>query len=108
MEILQASNHEHTYQDLMQKEEKVLDTVNNVIKEFRDKKTADSQFIHMPVAEVVHRFFYVWIDVWNEIVHVKSGEEVLEVLSKDDRLVYIGVTLIIVSVLMFFAGAADS
>ena len=36
MDILDRSNTENSYQDLMKKEEKVLDTVNNVIKHYKD------------------------------------------------------------------------
>lgn len=103
IDILQVSNHENTYQELMKKEEKTLDTVNNVVRQFRDKKVEETQFVNMPVAFVVNRFFNVWIEIWNEVLVAKTPKQILAILSKDDRLIYIGVTLIILSIMFFFA-----
>ena len=108
VDILQVSNHENTYQELMKKEEKALDTVNNVVRHFRDKQVKESQFINMPVAFVVNRFFNVWIEIWNEAMTTKTPGQLLDVLSKDDRLIYVGVTLIIISLMLFIATVTSS
>lgn len=96
-----SSNHDTTYQELINKEDKVLDTVNNVIKYYRDDEIGKTQFWNLPVSLVAYRFFSVWKDIFDDIV-VGNNFNILHVLNKDDRLVYIGVMLIFVSVFMYY------
>ena len=102
--IEKSQNHENTYEEVMKKEEKVLDTMNRVIKYYRDVDIKEQQFVNMPISKVVYRFFNVWIEMFNELMDANNTKRVdfLSVFTKDDRLVYIGVFLVLLSVFLFY------
>jgi len=104
---LEQSNHENTYQDMMKKEDKTLDTMNRVIKYYKDEDAKEKEFINYTVSQVVYKFFNVWIDMFNEILN-SGGKNIIDTLTKDDRLIYIGVMLIIISIILYYVEISRS
>jgi hypothetical protein len=104
VDILEKSvDYGGTYQELMNKEEKVLDTINKVIKVYKDddvRKLKYKSFVDYSIHEATFKFFNVWIEMFNEIV---AQENILHVLQKEDRLVYIGLMMILLSVCIYFS-----
>jgi hypothetical protein len=100
VDTLQHSNQETTYSEMMAKENKVLDTMNQVIKHYRDDTIQTKQFTNMPIAFVVYRFFNIWIEIYHDILDRK--ENVLTALSKEDRLIYVGIMCILFSVILYY------
>lgn len=103
VEILEKS-HDYggTYQELMNKEEKVLDTINKVIKVYKDDdihKRKYKSFLDYSIHEAAFKFFNIWIEMFKEIV---QGENILKVIQKEDRLVYIGMMMIVLSICFYF------
>jgi hypothetical protein len=103
VDILEKSNdYDGTYQELMGKEEKVLDTVNKVIQVYKDddiRKLKYKNFLDYSIHEAIFKFFNVWIEMFNEIV---ARENILDVIQKEDRLTYIGMMLILLSFCFYF------
>lgn len=111
VDILEKSgNHETTYQDVMKKEDKVLDTLNNVTKYYRDDKTRETQFVNMPVHFVIFRFFNVWLDIYNELINTnfKTIREFTKIFTKEDRLIYIGIFFVLISFFIYFVDSTKN
>jgi hypothetical protein len=102
IDLLEQSNHERTYEEVMNKEEKVLDTMNNVIKFYNDDAVSQKQIINQPILFVVKRFFSVWTDIINDLTKITSFQSFLDVFIKDGRLVYIGAMFVILSIILYY------
>lgn len=92
----------NTYQDLMQKESNVLSTVNQVVKNIQDKKIKSNQFVEMNINDIVQKFFLIWPDILLEIYQIKNPKDILDIITKDDRVIYLGIMMIIIGCFMFF------
>lgn len=101
LDVVNRSNVEDSYQDLMQKEEKVLDTVNNVIKYYRDDDIQNGEFINQGISTIITRYFDVWKEILDDFTSNKQ-KSFMNIISKDDRPIYIGITLIIMALFLFF------
>lgn len=99
--ILEASNVDDSYQKLMGKEDKVLDTINRSIKYYRDEKQKEKEFIHLDILEIVMRFINTWIDIIKEFIEIKDISDPPKILLSRDRPIYVGIMLIIVSILIY-------
>lgn len=86
------------YEDLMKKEQNVLSTVNHVVKHIQDKK--EDQFMNMRLEHIIQDFFMVWPKIVSDLTHVKSISEMYDVFTKENRIIYCGIMLIIVSIIM--------
>lgn len=102
VDIIQRSNHDMTYQDLMQKETKVLDTINAVVKQYRDQNIKDIEFINRGITENISRF---WLDMnlmLKELVDISSVTDVAKVLKKGERIIYFGLICMSIAAILFF------
>ncbi len=100
-EILSKTNHENTYQDLMQKEEKVLDTVNAVVKHYQEKKGQKTLFYKLSIIDLMHLFFTEWANILSDISKINSGliKPSVELIIKNDRMIHLGITLVLVAII---------
>lgn len=110
VDILEKSdNHENTYQEVMNKETNVLKTINNVVNYYRDVDIKERQFVNMNISYVVYRFFNIWGDIFKELVNTDPKKlSLLDVFTKDDRLIYIGVMLILISIFLYYIDISRS
>lgn len=102
VDILSRTNHENSYSDLMNKETKVLDTVNAVVKTYRDRQIKNIEMINRPIAENISRY---WLDMnlmVKELMDLKSLSSIPTILTRGDRVIYMGLMLIVFSVILFF------
>lgn len=97
LDILQRDNVENSYEELMKKEGKTLDTVNNVVRYYKDLELADGQLINQSIHTIIMRFFDVWNNILEDIVKIRSIKDIKEVFTKGDRIIFIGITLILVA-----------
>lgn len=104
VDILEKSdNHENTYQEVMDKETNVLKTINNVVNYYRDVDIKEKQFVNMNISYIVYRFLNIWGDIFKELVNIDSSKmNLFEIFTKDDRLIYIGVMLILLSIFLYY------
>ena len=102
MNTLEQSNKDNTYQELMQKEENVLNNVNEIVKNYRDDKFEDKQFVHLSIHEIFHRIFTEIPIIMMEFYTLKDIKDVFKIFTKNDRLVFIGIILIGMALFLFF------
>jgi len=101
LNVIQQSNQDNTYQELIGKEDRVLDTVNRVINFYRDEDAKENEFINYTISQAVYKFFNVWIEMFNEIMN-NNGKNIIETVTKDDRLIFIGIMCILISVSLYY------
>lgn len=102
VDILDKSELDETYKELMKKEDKVLDTVNSVVNHYKERKQAKKQFINMSIYEIYNLFFLEWPLFIMDLYKVKKLDDFIVVVSKGNRLIYIGVMLVLISFILFF------
>ena len=102
VDILDKGELDETYKELMKKEDKVLDTVNSVVNHYKDKKHEKKQFVHMSIYEIYNLFFLEWPLFLMDLYKVKGVDDFISVISKGNRLIYIGVLLVLISFILFF------
>lgn len=97
-EITRRSNIENSYQDLMEKEDKVLNTVNNVVKYYREEDMKDGEFVNQPLTTIVAQFFDVWKDVIDELIAMpKTKQSIFSIMLKKERVIYIGMAMVLIA-----------
>lgn len=108
LNLIESENQDNTYEELMKKEKNTLDTVNKVIKYYQDNDIMKKNFSNMTFYEIVLRTSEVWTDIFNDIVTWKSTKKnAMEVFYNEDRMIYIGIFLIFVSLFLFFIVISD-
>jgi hypothetical protein len=100
LDIVNRTNVEDSYQDLMKKEEKILDTVNNVVKYYRDEDIKNGEFINQGVNTIIYRFFDVWREILDDFTS-NNKLTVTNIMTKDDRVIHIGISMIIIALFLF-------
>jgi hypothetical protein len=101
LDILKRDNVEDSYQDLLSKESEVLDTVNNVVKYYRDNDMRKGEFINQDITHIVVRLVDVWGEVITELVSVSSYKDFIGTITKGDRPIYLGLTFILLALFLF-------
>lgn len=91
-----------TYNELMKKEGHVLDTVNTVVNYNREKTIKENQFLHMSLYEIYTFFFLEMPQMAKELEKATTIEEVLHILFRGHRVIYIGLILVLFSIFLFF------
>jgi hypothetical protein len=108
VDLLNKSDQDSVYQDLMKKEDKTLDTINKVIKYYKDNDYKNKQFINMNFWEVILRFGDIWTEIYNDVSNTKKYDiSLLSIFLKEDRPIYIGVVLIVISIFIMFIILSD-
>lgn len=109
VELLNKSNQDTVYQDLMKKEDKTLDTINKVIKYYKDNDYKNKEFINISFWEAVMRFGDVWTELYTDLSNTKNYDmSIIRIIMKDDRPIYVGITIIIIALIMLFIMISDS
>lgn len=86
-------NNDDKYNELMNKESVVLDTVNRVVNQVETEKNTKNM-IDTPVNIVVYRVFQTMIAVFKEMSERKPLREIF----REDRRIYIGMFIVFCSV----------
>lgn len=102
LDVLKRDDVDNSYQDLMKQEEKTLNTINNVIKYYRDDELIDGQLVNQSVHTIFMRFFDVWNQIMEELLKIKTYNDFIVIFTKEDRLIFIGISLIIVAIIIIF------
>jgi hypothetical protein len=102
LDVLKRDDVDNSYQDLMTHEKKTLETVNNVIKYYRDEELIDGQFINQSIHTIFMRFFDVWNQILEDIINVRQPTDIVAIFTKNDRIIFIGITLIVIALILIF------
>jgi hypothetical protein len=106
IDTLEKSELDETYKDLMKMEGSVLDTVNAVVNQVRDKKSNDKQFMHMSLYEIYNLLFLEIPLMIKEVNNAKTSGDVVRTLFKGHRVIYIGIMLVLISIILFFVNSS--
>ncbi len=101
LEIANRKNVDDSYQELMSKEGKVLETVSDVVKYYRDKDIKDGEFINQSISIIMERFVEVWIEIINGVASASSIHEILRDMGDKDNPIYIGITIEVIALFLF-------
>lgn len=100
VDILEKSD-DQTYEELMKKEKNVLSTVNNVVNHIKSREAKSDQFVNHTLSDIVMNFFMIWPNILSDLSKSKTYPEVLDSLTKEHRVIYIGLSFIVCAFLMF-------
>ena len=106
LEVLKKSDPENTYKDLMAKEDKVLGSINAIVNEHKARRSNESQFLHMSLYQIYNVLFLEIRAVMKELPKAKDLKDYVNIVMKGDRIIYIGVFFVILSVLLFFVDSS--
>jgi tetrahydromethanopterin S-methyltransferase subunit A len=91
------------YEELIKKEDRVLDVVNRVVNYSNEKQVKSEEFMNLSLNHIVARLFTVIKAIMSEIMLVRNFNQFMDVVTKeDDRKIYVGLFFIILAVFIFF------
>jgi hypothetical protein len=102
IDLLQKTDDREIYEELMKKEENVLDTVNRVVNYSNEKEVKSKEFMNMSLDQIIHKFFWNIKLIFSELLSAKTIQDASKVVLKEDRRIYIGLLLVIISIFLFF------
>lgn len=102
VDILSKSDVSNTYEDLMKKESSVLNTVNHVTQHIQDTHAKHKQFIHLSLYEVFMLIFLEIPKLVEDIIQLKDIEQLPEMLTKNHRIIILGVLCTMLAIFLFF------
>ena len=100
--LLKTTDQSQVYEELMKKEDRVLDTINRVVNFSNEKEIKASEFLNKSINEHAHHFFWTLQNIIADLSKVKNVQTLKKTLFKDDRQIYIGVLLVIIALFLFF------
>lgn len=100
--LLEKSDPADIYEQLIKKEDRVLDTINRTINYSNEKQLDASEVFNMSLHEIIRRFFWTLRTIFHDLFRVKTGQDLWQVMLKDDRKIYLGTLLLCVCIILFF------
>jgi hypothetical protein len=91
---------EETYQKLMNKEDTVLNLLNDMSEKKREKESKYQYMVSSPVHVVVYRVFNSILDIIKEASEKETYDELFVVIFRKDRIVYLGIFIVVVSLVL--------
>jgi hypothetical protein len=101
-DILARSDVSNTYEDLMKKESQVLDTVNALVKHYKEENNNKRLLYKKSTIDLISGFFIELSEMSREILMIKNPtiQTFRTIATKNDRLIYLGLLFVIVSILL--------
>lgn len=91
------------YSKLMDQEKEVLRTLSLASNISKDKEIVTNMFLNMSIADLMAKFAFTWQNIFNELIIEKQFKILPMVLFKQERKIYVGMMLIIISCFLFVA-----
>lgn len=104
--LLKSAKPEHLYEELIQKEERLLKTLNRVVDYSNKKEMESKEFINMPVKDVAKGFMSSMLELFEDLVKIKTPDQLVTAMMQSDRIIYFGLLVIVFSVILFFLNIA--
>jgi hypothetical protein len=93
---------------LMQKEARVLDTVDRVVNTARSSVVDARLFTHLTLADVARNSMRTLRDIMFDITHIGRLTDIPGIFAKQDRKIYVGLFIISIAFFMFFVSASTA
>lgn len=89
---------EDIYHKLMKKEEKILDVLTDI----HQHKQANTlhYFMNTPVHIILQRLISTLKTIMNEMYKAKDVMDIMNIITKKDRLIYTGVIFVVIALIM--------
>lgn len=68
-------------------------------------KTSENNIVNQSIPQLFRNMAQTFVDIINELFHVRTPADVVRVFAKDDRLIYVGLLLVFTAVFMHAAGS---
>ena len=94
------------YQRLMQRETRVLRTVDRVVNAARASSVERESFYNLSLREVAHRFVKSMHGILDDVMAVRHARDVPAVFLSGDRKIYSGLLLVLVSLALYYFSAS--
>jgi hypothetical protein len=91
------------YQQLMAKEERVLNTVDRVVNVSQKLELERQLFVNSSVHQIWQRTLQLIPQIMQDITTMKTPLDVGPILLRDDRKIYVGLIIVGAALLAFFA-----
>lgn len=91
------------YQNLMEKEERILNALSSAKNNTNSKNTLTNLFLNMSLSDIVARFAYTWQNIFHELVIDRQMNALPMILFRQERKLYVGLMLIFISGFLFLA-----
>jgi hypothetical protein len=86
------------YHRLLQKEERVLDTIDRVINDSVMTEVDSMAFVNLPLHVIILRTVDRLTSVLQDLLRSRSVGDFKLAVSKEDRLMYIGIVIIVIAI----------
>jgi len=106
VKIIRGDGDLDTYSGLMNKERRVLDTVDRVVNDARLRRSAASSLPDMRVSQLVTRTLAVVVEVYHDLLRVRRVSDVPDVFTRRGRLLYVGILIIFASLVIMVVRAS--
>ena len=104
--LLKSAKPEHLYEELVQKEDKLLQTMNRVVDYSNKKDMQSKEFLNTPVKDVARGFMSSMLGLFEDLVKMKTIDQLIPAMMQADRIIYSGILIIVFSVILFFLDIA--
>jgi len=85
-------------------QQKTLDALTTVSNNNEQEKNEKEQFMNLPIKEVLYRMSNSWVNIIDDLLNKPENknwtEHIQETFSKDDRLIYFGLSVSIMAILL--------
>lgn len=90
------------YQKLIAKEEKVLNTINRISESVYKQNIDRSIFYNMTLVQITVLVVNTWKRMFDDLMQVKKPIDFIHTFWKNDRKIYTGISLVLLSIMLFF------
>lgn len=93
------------YQEVMQKEDKVLDTLNRIADSKRIVDNKQTFFYNQSLVDIIAKFANTWLNIYTEIVverQITHPKDIVNIFFEGDRKIYVGIMIVLISLFLFF------
>lgn len=93
-------NTEDEYTKLMNKEEKILDLLDEMKNTTNDEST--SYFVSSPIHVIIFKTFKTIMNIANEVSNKNDIFQIIDVVLKRENIIYVGISFVIFAFLLMF------
>jgi hypothetical protein len=96
------------YDELMNKESSVLETVNRVVNHSNQKQLESQEFLNLSISMHIGKFYRTMYAMFDDAFRVKSKEDMLLLFWNEDRIIYSGILIVLIVLFVFFISISIS
>jgi len=93
---------EDEYQRLMNKEDKMINLLEDMQSTKKKKETNYDFLTSSPIHVVIFKLYTTILDIISELKNAKEFMDVIGIFLKKDRIVYTGIIFLLISILLMF------